>query len=356
MSIRKSNNQSETSPEDQQIEELLASIVDMIKQREHLALETSFAKIISRLTDAKTLTLYRLISTNNETTVIPFLHFIDSEIVLLKQLGVKPFPLASDPILIERLSMSSIAEMFQGVAKQESNLILPLRGAGGEIPVYCQIERPRSDANTKRVLALLLDFYQHLLSLLDDSERDNLTGLLNRKTLPEQIVKIIHALQNMKRRNSDKPSTDYSLAVFDIDHFKQVNDTYGHIYGDEVLLFFANLMKDSFRENDLLFRYGGEEFVALLAEIDSRQAKIVLDRFRSKVSTFPFPHVGQITTSIGVSSIRYDETPAEATHRADMALYYAKEHGRNQVNTYEELVAQGAMTEQRLPDNDMKLH
>lgn len=356
MNTTESNFQIELTPEDQQIEDLLASIVEMIKQREKLALETSFARIINRLTDAKALIFYRLITTNNETSVIPILHFIDSEIVSQKKLGINPFPLSSNPLLAERLSKSSVADMFQGTAKREVNLILPLRGANAEVSVFCQVENACNDTNTKRVLSLLLDFHQHFLSLLDDNERDNLTGLLNRKTLTAQIIKIIRTLQNKHRRTSDKSSEGFCLAVFDIDHFKQVNDSFGHIYGDEVLLLFANLMKGSFRENDQLFRYGGEEFVALLTNIDTNQAKIVLDRFRAKVENYHFPQVGQVTASVGVASIRADELPAEATHRADLALYFAKEHGRNQVHAYEELVAQGLLAEQKLLDSGVTLH
>lgn len=356
MNITESNFPIELAPEDQQVEELLASIVEMIKQREKLALETSFARIICRLTDAKGLTFYRLIATNNETSVIPILQFIGSEIVPHKKLGTKPFSLSSNPQLADQLSKSSVADMFQGTAKREKNLVLPLKGANGEVSVFCQVENAINDDNTKRVLSLLLDFHRHFLSLLDDNERDNLTGLLNRKTLTTQIIKIIRTLQNKHRRTSDKSSEGFCLAVFDIDHFKQVNDSFGHIYGDDVLLLFANLMKDSFRENDQLFRYGGEEFVALLADVGTHQAKIVLDRFRTKVKNYQFPQVGHITASIGVASIREDESPAEATHRADLALYFAKEHGRNQVRAYEELVAQGLLTEQKLHDSDVKLH
>ncbi len=356
MNIPQSNFQLELSPEDQQVEELLASIVEMVKQRDKLTLETSFARIISRLTDAKALTFYRLITSNSETSVIPILHFIGSEIVPQKKLGTKPFSLSSSPLLVEQLSKSSVADMFQGSAKREKNLVLPLRGANGEVSVFCQVENACNDIHTQRVLPLLLDFHQNFLSLLADNERDNLTGLLNRKTLTTQIIKIIRTLQNKHRRTSDKSSEGYCLAVFDIDHFKQVNDSFGHIHGDDVLQLFANLMKDSFRENDQLFRYGGEEFVALLADIDTNQAKIVLDRFRTKIKNYQFPQVGHITASIGVASIRADESPAEATHRADLALYFAKEHGRNQVHAYEELVVQGLLTEQKLHGNCVKLH
>lgn len=332
-------------PEDQQIEELLASMVDMIKQREQLALETSFARAVSRLTDAKELTLYRLKTANNEISAIPVLHFVDSEMVPLQKLESKTFLLAGNPVIAEQISKSNVDDMFQGTTEREANLILPLRGVNAEVSVYCQVKNACNDTNTKRVLSQLLEFYQHFLSLLDDNERDNLTGLLNRKTLDTQITKIIRTLQNRHRRSSDKSSGNYCLAMLDIDHFKQINDSFGHIYGDEGLLQFANLMRGSFRENDQLFRYGGEEFVVLLHNVGTKQVQMVLERFRSKVDSYTFPQIGQMTTSIGVALIRENELPVETIIRADSALYYAKEHGRNQVCSYEELVAQKLLAE-----------
>lgn len=329
--------------EDQQIEELLASMVEMIKQREQHALEVSFARTVSRLTDAKTLTLYRLKTADNEISAIPVLHLVDSEMVSHHEPGNKAFSLASDPLIAEKISKSNVEDMFQDTAAREANLILPLRGVNAEVSVFCQVESASNDTNTKRVLSQLLEFYQHFLSLLNDNERDNLTGLLNRKTLTAQITKILRTLQNRHRRNSDHSSGDYCVAMFDIDHFKRINDVFGHIYGDNALLQFANLMRESFRENDQLFRYGGEEFVVLLNNVDTRQAQIVLERFRTKVDNHTFPQIGKMTTSIGVALIRQDELPMEAINRADSALYYAKEHGRNQTRIHEELIAQGLL-------------
>jgi len=244
--------------EDQQIEELLASIVEMIKQREQFALETSFGRTISRLTDAKSLVYYRLKSSNKEVCAVPTIHFIDSEIASLQESETKDFPLSSNPALVKQLAKTRVADMFQGPESREKILILPLRGANTLVSGYCQIENARGDANIVQVLSLLLEFYQQFLTLLDDTERDNLTGLFNRKTLVPQITRILRTLQNRHRRTSDKSDGNYCLSIFDIDHFKSVNDKFGHIYGDEVLLLLANLMRGSFRENDMLFRYVGE--------------------------------------------------------------------------------------------------
>ena len=343
MNATESTPNNDLPSEDQQIEELLASMVDMIKQREHLALETSFARTVSRLTEAKKLTLYRLKTIGNEISVRPILSFVDSEMVPQQESSLKPFLLSANPVIAKRLSRSNVAEMFQDMACHENTLVLPLRGANAEISDFLLVENLCSDTNIQRVLSQLLEFHQHFLSLLDDNERDNLTGLLNRKTLITQIEKILRSLQNKSRRNTDSLIGNYCLAMFDIDHFKHVNDLFGHIYGDEVLLKFANLMRENFRENDELFRYGGEEFVVLLHNVDAKQAKIILQQFLDQVDGFQFPHVDQITASIGVTLIREHELPLEAIGRADAALYYAKQHGRNQVCSYEELADQGLL-------------
>lgn len=349
MSTTERATQNKLSPkklfEDKQVEELLSSLVKMIKQREQFALETAFGRTISQLTEARSLIYYRLKVGRKETSVAPMLHFIENEIVPHEESVHKVFSLASNPELHEQLAKTEVADMFQGAGRRQKKLILPFRGANAQITGYCLIENARSDANTRQVLSLLLEFYQNFLTLLDDTERDNLTGLYNRKNLIPQISKILRTLQNRKRRTSDKSLGMYCLAIFDIDHFKNINDTHGHVYGDEVLLLLANLMRMSFRENDMLFRYGGEEFVVLLNNIDIQQAKIVLERFRSKVASHQFSHIGNVTISVGIALIREDEQPAESINRADLALYFAKNHGRNQVCVYEELDAQGRLAE-----------
>jgi len=127
------------------------------------------------------------------------------------------------------------------------------------------------------------------------------------------------------------------LGAMDIDHFKRVNDTYGHLYGDEVLLHFAQLMERHFRYTDFLFRFGGEEFIVLLTNTDATGARRALERFRQIVSEFDFPSVGQVTVSIGFTRIEPETLPTTLVDWSDRALYYAKEHGRNQVVHYADI-------------------
>ena len=143
------------------------------------------------------------------------------------------------------------------------------------------------------------------------------------------------------------------LAVVDIDHFKQVNDRFGHLYGDEVLILVANILRSSFRSHDRIFRFGGEEFVVLLRNTTLSKAHKVFNRFREAVQEYHFPQVGNVTVSLGfVGTSR--GSPVEILGQADQALYYAKEHGRNQVCFYEDLVATGALAT-KVANDDVEL-
>ena len=174
---------------------------------------------------------------------------------------------------------------------------------------------------------------------------DPLTGLRNRQSFNAVIDKIFMTMQGVGRRQKDEPLGGAFLAVLDIDHFKKVNDTYGHLMGDEVLVLFARHMKDCFRDQDALFRFGGEEFVVLLSNVSEEVAEAALNRFRHIIGSFDFPQVGQVTVSVGAIEITAGKMSGDMIEKADKALYYSKSHGRNQVNFYQTLVTAGLMAE-----------
>ena len=125
----------------------------------------------------------------------------------------------------------------------------------------------------------------------------------------------------------------------DIDHFKKINDTHGHQAGDYVLAEVSKLFRESFRKTDILCRYGGEEFLAILPSTEIPGALLVAEKLRSKVAgyKFLFNDVEIPTTiSIGVALVRQGvETPAQTVTRADEALYFSKENGRNRVSIHD---------------------
>lgn len=203
----------------------------------------------------------------------------------------------------------------------------------------------------RHLLEEIFRLYCNVLSLLDYGEKDALTELLNRKSFDATFFKAATEVPTegtggAERRHQDPNTGGAWLAVLDIDHFKRVNDNFGHLIGDEVLLLVARLMRSSFRYYDQLYRFGGEEFVILLRCDTEEHALSVLERLRHTVENYRFPQVGTITVSIGMSVLQTNDIPSQAFGRADKAVYYAKTHGRNQVHSYQQLVAKGEIVEQ----------
>lgn len=184
---------------------------------------------------------------------------------------------------------------------------------------------------------------------------DPLTGLHNRQYFDIKFNKIFTALQSSNRRQNAPPFQGAFLAIFDIDHFKRVNDTYGHMMGDEVLVLFARVITDCFRDKDASFRFGGEEFVVLLTDLNADAAQMVLNRFRTQIESFAFPQVGQVTVSIGAVQMEGGELAGTLIEKADKALYFSKDNGRNQVNIYHELVASGRLEEAGKDEGEIDL-
>lgn len=170
--------------------------------------------------------------------------------------------------------------------------------------------------------------------LYSESERlsvtDGLTGLYNRR----------HFENNLEREflRIKRYPADLSLAMVDIDHFKQVNDTYGHQFGDYVLREISKIIEQSFRKTDMVYRYGGEELVIILPETPLDGAIIPLERLRGKIAEHKFSYNKQeanITISIGASvSLTDMKSQGELVECADKALYKAKQNGRNKVVAY----------------------
>jgi diguanylate cyclase (GGDEF)-like protein len=169
--------------------------------------------------------------------------------------------------------------------------------------------------------------YANQVALLDAKERDALTRLPNRQTLATTLNDIVVFYRG--KHVVDKVKQSW-IAVLDIDHFKKVNDQFGHLYGDEVLLHFAGLMEKVFRHTDFLFRYGGEEFVVIVNNTSAEGVLRTLERFRHAVEVYEFPS-GHISVSIGYAMIDPIAPPSMHLEYADRALYQAKHNGRNQI-------------------------
>ena len=216
----------------------------------------------------------------------------------------------------------------------------------------CITDQPLS-LHESRLIQGLLGIYCNHVGLLDYGQTDALTGLLNRKTYDEEFNRDAHgdaadeqlAPQAAERRGSSTGAQRW-LGVIDIDHFKRVNDRFGHLIGDELLLLVARLMRSSFRYSDALFRFGGEEFVVLVRAPDRRSANQAFERFRERMASYDFPQVGTVTASVGFTQLRSLDTAAAAFERADRAVYFAKDHGRNQSRCFDDLIDSGLLEAQ----------
>lgn len=152
---------------------------------------------------------------------------------------------------------------------------------------------------------------------------DSLTGAYTKKIFMDYLG----LLMETSKRYGDP----LSLLVMDIDYFKKVNDTYGHVFGDRVLAEIARIVRDNIRRSDIFGRIGGEEFAVILPKTSSDGAILMAERIRKIVSEHLFVHAVRVTISIGITQMEIEDTPESFIMRADEALYEAKRGGRNRV-------------------------
>jgi len=183
-----------------------------------------------------------------------------------------------------------------------------------------------TDKNFIGILGVSRDISER--KLMEDEIRklsitDKLTQIYNRLKLDETLK-----YEFMRYNRSNKL---FSLIIMDIDHFKFVNDSYGHQVGDLVLIELANIIKNNVRSIDIIGRWGGEEFLIILPETNAEGAMFVAEKLRTRIFNYDFGIAGKITASFGVSVITTDKSEAYILKRADEALYKAKNNGRNRV-------------------------
>ena len=236
------------------------------------------------------------------------------------------------------------AELFSA----EGVTSFPIMSNAHKVLGYLLVHRsPKLSVDQQALLSDLFRVYDNYLSVLRDSQIDRLTGLLNRHTFDDQLDRALGLIRRAYQENAgtaNKRKVGEGTGVFfmgeiDIDHFKNVNDRFGHLHGDEVLVIIARILQSTFRKTDLIYRFGGEEFVVIVYVDDRDDAEMTFERLRRSIESHVFPKVGPVTVSVGITEIRDTSIPVELLGRADQALYHAKTHGRNQVSFYEGLVA-----------------
>ena len=210
---------------------------------------------------------------------------------------------------------------FFGIAFSRGLLFLSSYSWGlltfsGIIIIFCALTE-------KRLNQLQRKQYLNTRELTRISTIDSLTGINNRMKYDQQIKKEI--------ARAKRYQLSLSGVMFDLDNFKQINDQFGHLQGDRVLIKITQLIHHIIRENDQIFRWGGEEFIIILPNSDLRSATHMAERIREKIEQTDFSPVLQITCSFGVSLLRENDNENTFTDRLDKLQYLAKQKGKNRV-------------------------
>ncbi|MCK4737312.1 MAG: GGDEF domain-containing protein [Sulfurimonas sp.] len=163
--------------------------------------------------------------------------------------------------------------------------------------------------------------------LEETTNLDALTKVFNRRALDSYLTSVC-----------SNPSIPYNLHVLmlDVDNFKIINDKYGHITGDKILIFISNILRKTLRDGDKIFRYGGEEFTIILNRNSDEECELISERLLTLISSNKLIYMGQkisVTVSIGATKLLKDDIPDSLLSRADKALYFSKHNGKNQVST-----------------------
>jgi len=235
-------------------------------------------------------------------------------------------------IVVGYLSVSYIAIHHY---HQSGSMVRELLAIAAYLPVSIMVGRVGSKlAMRKRNMKRLLTKQEQTQKQLEETLKklakaastDELTGLLNRREMNSQLTYEHQKLMRHKGRAS--------IIILDLDHFKQINDTYGHGCGDHVLQTVANTLKDGFRSLDFVARWGGEEFLVLMPDTPISEAHQVAQRVLKSISLTLIAyehHAMHVTSSAGIAELNGETDVKDALHQADECLYQAKEAGRNRV-------------------------
>jgi len=266
-------------------------------------------------------------------------HLLDSQIVLaekkiselktilvemIKQLGVSSDEIDAQGNALETSAMElNQADSLDVINRITKQIVLETKS---------MVESNKNLKNTiDSTMSEVKMLSKELEVIKQSAVTDMLTGLLNRRGFDESVSQAI--------KNTKNDPGPLSIIILDIDHFKKVNDTHGHLIGDSVLKILGKLLKDNIKGKDIAARFGGEEFILVLPETPLDGAYLLAEQIRSSLSKMIFKikgtgqSIGKITISLGVALYRADESIETGIKRADEALYRAKNSGRNKTVT-----------------------
>jgi diguanylate cyclase (GGDEF)-like protein len=341
----------------------IGSVPDLNGLRQKYDIEVALATVIRRVVQAKDLRIWRVTRRNGELEFSEHIALLGATAGTKAQGKAAPGPEYPDSGIQAdlRRCFETRAHLRRNPAAN-SDLFPGFNGR--EIGYVLEIRRPTPPMRDEKLLIRkMLRIYCTLATMLNSSDRDELTGLLNRRSFGhsfDEIAAPIRAagsagqLPKSERRRGKFKSLDAHLAVIDIDFFERINEQLGPARLDRVLVLFAGLMTECFRDHDRIFSFGDEKFVVLLTNTDFQDAEAALERFRARVEEFEFSQAGRVTVSIGLTKLRPEDSGPAAFARATQALKVAQKAGRNQTHLYELLVANGTLVaKQNQPEFEM---
>ncbi len=294
---------------------------------------------------------YRILIVEDEPAVAEFYAYVLKEAGMVTRIVTKPLEIM--PVLVEfnpdlilmdiYMPECSGVELAKVIRQMESFVTVPIVFLSGESDVERQLDAMSLGGDDFLMKPILPQHLVKSVRIRVERSRilrqltlmDGLTGLLNHTAIEERLHKEIERAR--------RQGTSLAFAMIDLDHFKQVNDTHGHLVGDRILRTLSRVLQQNLRKTDVIGRYGGEEFAVILLDTDGPQGARALDNVRQKFARIKHRtgHLGfQVTFSCGVAAFPEYSGPAELHEAADRALYEAKRRGRNQTI----LSAQGHFT------------
>ena len=330
-------------------ENLLNSVIKITKNRDVDSLEYSLISTIQEFIGCKEVSVYKDIEVQGQLTI--------EQSLCLKVTGEKQFEWVQRQIVAhpedELLScLRSACIITVQSADGIERRWLPITRQEKTVAAISVVSKSL-DSSAQVMLNAFCRIFENYLVILHENERDKLTGLLNRQTFEKKIKQLIekqvlkmHGSSRDKDKRQKKQASTSWLAILDIDHFKNINDKYGHICGDEVLLVLAQKMRHFFRSTDLIFRFGGEEFVIVFEPTDADSISNKMAEFIQLIRDTSFPFVENMTISAGLARISPYDFPIAVLEGADKALYYAKNNGRDKFCIYEDLLAENLISVQ----------
>ncbi len=310
-----------------------------------------FIERLENLIEPGDLDPYRILIVEDEPAVAEFYAYVLKEAGMVTRIVTKPLEIM--PVLVEfnpdlilmdiYMPECSGVELAKVIRQMESFVTVPIVFLSGESDVERQLDAMSLGGDDFLMKPILPQHLVKSVRIRVERSRilrqltliDGLTGLLNHTAIEERLHKEI---ERARRQGSS-----LAFAMIDLDHFKHVNDTHGHLVGDRILRTLSRVLRQNLRKTDVIGRYGGEEFAVILLDTDGPQGARALDNVRQKFARIKHRtgHLGfQVTFSCGVAAFPEYGSPAELHEAADQALYEAKRRGRNQTI----LSAQGYLT------------